>query len=224
MNTKISSASEQIDPAAIFGCASSLWEACQKHISHHHLDLSECYNGMDELMRVVMRIANQFETWSCRHINFKELSDVWPYLLQDKFGEACLDAMSPTGLASFNDSDCLRVAMRLHLPIIQDGKLPVPCDVIANNPTPNSQFRKFRIQTVRHENEEDGDIKPYTMDDEPFDENFGEPYFGLYGVYEDGMLEHIADRKTYSEALSLAKKLAPEIDFPDSRAISGRAA
>jgi len=170
---------------------------------------------MDELMRVVMRIANQFETWSCHHVDFKEISDVWPYLLEDKFGEACIDVMSPTGLNAFDDSDCFWVAMRLGLPIIRDGKLPVPCDVIADNPMANSPFRKFRIQTVRNENE-DGDVVPYTMDSEPFDENFGEPYFGLYGVFEDGILEHIADRKTYSEAVSLAKKLVPEINFPES--------
>lgn len=169
---------------------------------------------MDELMRVVMRIANRFETWSCQHIDFDEMDAVWPYLLEDKFGEACLDAMSPINLAAFNDLDCLRVAMRLHLPIIQDGNLLVPCDVIADNPMPNSPFRKFRIQTVRNENEEDGGVVPYTMDDEPVHENFGEPYFGIYGVYEDGIVEHIADRKTYSEALSLIKKLVPEIDLP----------
>lgn len=217
MNTETSSASEQIDPAAVFAAASSLWNGCQKFINHKQLNLSECYNGMDELMRIVMRIANQFETWSCDHIDFNEMDAVWPYLLEDKFGQACLDAMSPTGLVAFDNSDCLRVAMRLHLPIIQDGKLPIPCDIIADNPMSNSSFRKFRIQTVRNENEEDGDVMPYTMDDEPFDENFGEPYFGIYGVYEDVTLEHIADRKTYSEALSLIKKLVPQIDFPASR-------
>ncbi|HTR40175.1 MAG TPA: hypothetical protein VMH87_00985, partial [Pseudomonadales bacterium] len=181
MNTETSSAPEQIDPAAIFACASSLWQSCDK--TSGGVNLSDHYGGMDELMRVCMRIANRFEAWSCHHIDFDEVDTVWPYLLEDKFGDACLDAMLPTGLESFDDSDCLRVAMRLHLPIIRDGKLPLPYDVVMDNPTPNSPFRKFRIQTVRDENEEDGFTEPYTMDDEPFDENFGEPYFGIYGVY-----------------------------------------
>jgi hypothetical protein len=215
MNTETSSASEEIDPAVVFACASSLWEICQKSAKEQRINLSEWYDGMVGLMRVVMRIGNQFEAWSCRHINFNEMDEVWPYFLGDKFGEACLDAMSLMNLAAFNDLDCLRVAMRLHLPIKRDGKLPVPCDLVADNPMPNSPFRKFRIQTVRNENEEDGGIVPYTMDDEPIDENYGEPYFGIYGVYEDGILEHIADRKTYSKALSLIKKLAPGIDFPE---------
>lgn len=214
MNTEISSASEQIDPAAVFACASSLWEACQKCANDDRINLSECYNGMDQLMRVVMRIANQFEAWSCSHVKFAEISDVWPYFLENKFGKACLDAMLPTGLESFNDSDCLRVAMCLRLPIILDDKLPIPFDAIATNPVPNSPFQKFIIQSVRNAND-DNDVMAYTIDDEPFDDNFGEPYFGLYGVCEDGLLEHIADRKTYAEALALAKKLAPGIDFPE---------
>jgi len=213
MNTETPSASEQIDPAAVFACASSLWEASQKSAAQSRLNLSECYNGMDELMRVCMRIANQFEAWSCQHIEFEKFDSVWPYLLGDEFGEACLDAMSPMCLASFGDADCLRVAMRLHLRIKQDGKLPVPCDVGALNPMANSPFKKFRIQTVRNTNE-DNDAVPYTIDDEPFDDEFGELYFGLYGVFEDGTVEHIADRKTYAEALSLIEKLVPGIDFP----------
>jgi hypothetical protein len=35
----------------------------------------------------------------------------------------------------------------------------------------------------------------------------------LSGVNEDGTVEHIADRRTYSEILSLAKKLAPKVEF-----------
>jgi len=63
---------------------------------------------------------------------------------------------------------------------------------------------------------EDGDATPYTLDDEPFDGDFGSPYFGLYGVDGDGRLEHIADRGTYSEALRLAQKIAPGVTFPSA--------
>ena len=77
-----------------------------------------------------------------------------------------------------------------------------------------SEFRSFRIQTVRDNLEED-ECCPFTIDDEPFDPEFGAPYFALYGVLKDEFLEHIADRKTYSAALHLAKQLAPGIAFPD---------
>ncbi len=201
----------QPDPAAVFAMASSLWSACHERARCEELNLSEAYNGIDELMRVVMRIANQFEAWACAHVNFDETTDVWPYLLEDKFGATCIDAVGLTALASFGDRDCLRVAMRLQLPVILDDQLPVPVDVSAPNPEPNSPFRMYRIQTVR--DSDDGDVVVYNFGSEPFDDEFSEPFFGLYGIYEDGIVEHIADRDTYLEALSLAKKIAPGIEF-----------
>jgi len=169
---------------------------------------------MDQFMREVMRVAAQFEAWACSHVDFDQLTDVWPYLLEDKFGDTCLATILPDALAAFDDSDCLRVAMRLGLPIILDETVPVPIDLRASNPVPGSTFREFRIQTVR--NSTDGeDAVPYVPDDESFDEEFGPPYFGLYGIDQGGTIEHIADRRTYREVLSLARKLAPEIAFPD---------
>jgi hypothetical protein len=205
---------ESPDPAGVFASALSLWQECQKQaISDKNINFSASYNGFDEFMREIMRVANQFETWACAHVNFNEISDVWPYLLQDKFGEQCLSAILPTSLATFDESDCLRVAMRMRLPILHDEKLPLPVDLNAPNPVAGSQFKKFRIQSVRNHIDGD-DVSPYTWDDEPFDENFDVPYFALYGVSDDGLLEHIADRKTCAEAVSLARKIAPGIDFP----------
>jgi hypothetical protein len=208
MTTEIESANSSADPAAIFASALSLWQVCQKHAANDaKLNLSESYNGMDQFMRELMRVANQFETWACMHVDFNETNDVWPYLLEDKFGEACLATLAPDSLGQFDDSDCLRVAMRLR----------------SSNPTPDSGFREFRIQTLRSLIE-DGDAVPFTADDEPFDDEFGHPYFGLYGVDKDGLLEHIADRKTYSEAVRLAEKLAPGVAFPNSPAFISRPA
>lgn len=204
----------QLDPAAVFACALSLWQACHKHAADNPtLNLSDCYNGMDEFMRVVMRIGNRFEAWACSHVDFNQLNDVWPYLVEDKFGDACLAVLLPTALAEFNDSDCLRVAMYLRLPVTVDDKLPIPIDVCAHNPVPGSLFRAFRIQTVRNSLEKN-EVIPFVADDEPFDEEFGDPYFALYGVAEDGKLEHIADRRTYAETLNLAQRLAPGVLFP----------
>jgi hypothetical protein len=215
MNTETNSATFQPDPAAIFACALSLWQAGQKLAEVEKLNLSECFNGTDQFMREIMRIANQYEAWSCLHINFSELEDVWSYLLQDKFGETCLASIDPIALDSFDESDCLRVALRLQLPIIFDDKLPIPVDVSALNPVTSSPFKKFRIQTVR-DSIENEDSSPYVMGDDPFDGDFESPYFSLYGVGEDGLLELIADRSSYSEAVKLARKLAPGIDFPDA--------
>jgi hypothetical protein len=226
MNTKTKlpanqPSNETPDPAAVFAAAQSLWAACQKQARHDStLNFSEHYHGMDEFMRVVMRVANRFERWSCRNLNFAELDQPWPYLLQDRFGEACLQVVAPAELTAFTDNDCLRIAIKLCLPVRLDLGLPVPVDISASNPLRSlrsfvaneSAFCEFRIQTVREELA-DHDCAPFTAADDPFDPDFGPPYYGLYGVGEDGLPEHIADRQTYAEALALAQKLAPGIIF-----------
>jgi hypothetical protein len=202
------------DPAAVFATATSLWQACHKlAVADQLVDLSESYSGKDGLMREVMRIGSQFEAWACSHIAFEELDDVWPYLLEDRFGAACLSVIVPTALAQFDESDCLCVAMRLGLPVRLSEGLRIPIDLHAPNPVTESSFFQFRIQTVRCMIEDD-DTVPFTASDDPFDEEFGPPFFSLSGADRDGRLEHIADRRTYSEALSLAQKLAPGVAFP----------
>ena len=103
----------------------------------------------------------------------------------------------------------------MRLPIRYDGRLPLPVDLTALNPLANSPFKKFRIQTMRN-HVEDEDASPYTADDEPFDGNYSAPYFALYGIGDDGLLEHIADRATYEDALDLARKFAPGVNFSKS--------
>ena len=112
------------DPAAVFACAFSLWRELHRCATREpRLDLSEAYNGIDQLMREVMRIGTLFERWACAHVRFEDVTDVWPYLLQDQFAQACLAAMFPTALAEFNEQDCLRVALYLRLPLIGDRQL-----------------------------------------------------------------------------------------------------
>ena len=183
--------------------------------ANERLNLSECYNGGDEFMRVVMRTANRFEKWASLHINFGKINDVWPYMMEDKFGAACVSVMGAESLTHFDDSDCLRVALHLRLPVNVSDGLPVPVDVSAENPVSGSVFRAFRILTVRRFGE-DADCEPFTLDDDPFDEEFSPPFFGVYGVGEDGLREHIADRHTYAQAVSLVCNLIPGIKFPDT--------
>ena len=76
------------DTAAEFAAALSLWRACESLAETNLINLSECYHGIDQLMREVMRIAHLFERWASAHVEFAELSKVWPYLLEDQFGNA----------------------------------------------------------------------------------------------------------------------------------------
>lgn len=204
------------DPAAILGAAVSLKNACELSAAHDPgINLSECYNGGDEFMRQVMRVATLFETWCCEHVDYSQFPDVWPYLLEDKFGNACLEVMFVTGLAEFDQMACLRVAAQLRLPVKVIAGLAVPVDLAADNPNGASPFRRFQIRTVRLHNE-DSFISQYTPDDDPDDEEFGAIFFGLYGLDADGFAEHIADRNNYAAAYALAARLAPGILFPES--------
>lgn len=54
-----------------------------------------------------------FESWSCRHVDFSQLTEVWPYLLHERFGQECFAIVPPQDLADFNDHDCSRIARRL---------------------------------------------------------------------------------------------------------------
>jgi hypothetical protein len=203
----------QVDSAAVFACAFSLWEACLKSAEvDSTLNLSACYNGIDQLMREVLRIGNEFESWACHHVSFDNFSEVWPYMLADKFGPSCIEVLSPGTLANFNEKDCLRIALHLRLPVKLSHEFPVPIDIRVNSPLPGNGFREFRIQTVRDCG--DGHVAPFSIYDDPFDDEFGPLYFGIYGVDEEGELEHIADRKNYLDAVELLQKLVPGIEFP----------
>lgn len=203
------------DPAAIFACAKSLHDACVQLAEEvPGLDLSEAYHGMDSFMREVMRVGEEFEKWACRHVVFDELDEVWPYLLEDRFGTVCLEIMEADALAGFDANDCLRVAFKLRLPMRVDGSLPLPLCVEASNPVAGAEFHRLRIQTVRREWDEEGGVATFTEDDDPFDENNSTPVCAIYGVAEGG-LECLAERKTYAEARALLAKLLPGIGFPE---------
>jgi hypothetical protein len=204
------------DPAAVFAAATALWQACHGAAkADRDFYLGASYNGVDELMRVVMRIGARFEAWACRHIDFGELAEVWPYHVEECFGRACLAVVKPTSLAEFDDRDCLRVALRLRLPVKVGAGLPVPVDVTAVNPRPGASAQSLRIRTMRRR-VDGGQCEPFTPDDDPFDEKFGEPYFALFGAGGTGPAEHIADRRSYAGAVRQARRLEPGVGFPDA--------
>ena len=70
---------------------------------------------MDGFMREIMCVATQFEAWACKHVNFDELTDVWPYMLEARFGKECLSILLAENLADFDEHDCRRVAARFRL-------------------------------------------------------------------------------------------------------------
>jgi hypothetical protein len=213
---------DSTDPAAVFACASSLYNACTKAAAGDpSMNLSEAYHGGDQFMREVMRVGELFESWACKHVDFDALNDVWPYLLEGRFGEACLEFMDAGAFAGFTEEDCLRVAFRLRLPISVDGGVPVPVFLEREHPNSTAAFRFIRIRTVWDALDESG-VESFNWEDDPFDEEYSSPYFGIYGVDEDGTVEHIADRDRYSAARELIEMLVPGIGFPERAVGEGR--
>ena len=205
----------QADPAAILGCALSLYAAC-KHTdsSDPSLNLSDEYQGFDQLMRVIMEIAHEFEEWALTHVSFDDLTDVWPYLLEDRFGEACLEVFSPRSLTSFKPPVCFKIAAILNLHVHFSPRYPVPLNLYARNPIPKSGFEAFQIRTNLKKLDTDAVI-PFEFMNEYFDNQSSSIFFALYGICSDGPVEHIADRDVYSDALNLVRAIAPGIDFPE---------
>jgi len=109
---------ENPDPAAVFAIALSLWQEGHKQAAANpSIDLSDAYSGIDGLMREVMRIGTHFEQWSCLHVDFDQLTEPWPYMLQDRFGKECLSILLAEHLTEFDDHDCRRIAARLRLSV-----------------------------------------------------------------------------------------------------------
>lgn len=203
---------EEVDPAAVFAIDTSLRRACEERLKYDPaLNLGETCNGWDQFTREFMRVAIVFEEWACLHVAFDHLEDTWSYSLEKCFGEACLAVMDARALASFGADDCLRVAFRLRLPVWENSELPIPVNVHVSNTVAGSAFKAFRIQTARNLLAEP-QVVPFTESDDPFDENLGERHFAVYGIGEDGLLEHITDRSSFGLARELVLKLVPGAD------------
>jgi hypothetical protein len=204
---------DSLDPAAVFACAISLRDACVQAAKLEKLNLSEAFHGVDQFYREVMRIAALFEEWACAHVAFDEMCDVWPYLLEDKFGAVCLQRMSVGDLGGFDADDCPDVAMKLLLPLHYQDAPRLPLDVTAPNPVPSSAFTHWRIQTIRCLSGGDS-FEPMLYGDDPFDPEYEPSILALYGVNAEGLVEHIKDFECYADAVAFVCKIAPGADFP----------
>jgi hypothetical protein len=202
------------DPAAIFCCALSLRDAAIERSCASGLSLSDVYGGMDGFMREIMRVATLFETWATQYVAFDHLVEVWPYLMEERFGDACVQVANTWALESFDEMDCLLLAQHLQLPLYYDDVLVIPLEVCARNTVVDSGFVEFAIQTVRIHHM-DAEVVPFICGDAPWDEDYDLPRLALCGITAEGQREQIADFSTYRDAVDLVTKLAPGIVFPE---------
>ncbi len=84
------------DPAGEFAAAKSLYA----HIlaSHSVEEITDNHESQENVMRSVMTLAQAFEAWACRYVDFDRMQDRWPYLLEDRFGEAVFQVWDGSGI------------------------------------------------------------------------------------------------------------------------------
>jgi hypothetical protein len=110
------------DSAGVFAAALSLWSIVAKDVKPYS-EFAEAVGGCDNLMRITIDIATAWEAWACDHINFDETEDVWPYMIQDKFGSAfektrsLLDVFTTYKNSQDLNTTFHRIAARLELPM-----------------------------------------------------------------------------------------------------------
>ena len=106
------------DPAAILGAACSLKRVWIDDVDlETRLHLSKRLPGLDSVMREIMGIANRFEEWACRNVDFEEFDEVWPYFLEAEFGEACLKVIDLDRPLQFGTPECAAIARELRLAV-----------------------------------------------------------------------------------------------------------
>lgn len=114
------------DPAAVLAICLGLVKECREEDAV--VDLSATFNGGDEFLRQVVRVATMFENWACAHVHFDALDTNWVYLLETRFAREFLMAFSVQHIMEFSSADCLVMARFLGLPVIYDATCPVPFD------------------------------------------------------------------------------------------------
>lgn len=112
------------DPAAVMGMVISL--DARASASDFKGNVSEAYKGADNFMRSCMAAAEFFEAWADEHVDFECLDEVWPYLLQEKFGEAAHSELGLLALESIDAPACERIARKLGLDLKQSTKESQP--------------------------------------------------------------------------------------------------
>lgn len=112
-DTKPTTVQNRVDPAAVYAMASSILEATGDDPS-----VSEIHGGFDQAMREAMEIATEFEAWATDHVDFDRLTDVWPYMLEEKAGAACQRIKGTARISSLTGCE-LAIAKELELPLIE---------------------------------------------------------------------------------------------------------
>lgn len=107
----------QADPAAEFGAAKSLYCHILAQVTYAEQIIQELECN-EFIMRGAMLVGRAFEAWACRHVDFDELDDVWPYILEDRFGVAFYEVWGRKGTLESVIGREAEIAKILGLPLL----------------------------------------------------------------------------------------------------------
>lgn len=96
----------------------------------------------------IIRVATLFETLATLHVSFDHLREVWPYVMEDHFGDACKAVPDVATLAGLDESDCLRISQQLKLPLFYEDRLSLPLQITAPNSVTGSAFTQAKRSEV----------------------------------------------------------------------------
>lgn len=126
--------SHKPDPAGEFAAARSLYE----HIlnSHSVEEITDSHEGQDNVMRRVMTLARAFELWACQHVDFVQLRDPWPYVLDEGFGAAVFEVWDASSLYLVDHliGHELEIAKVLNLPLLDPPRDPFTKPTVTQQP------------------------------------------------------------------------------------------
>jgi hypothetical protein len=109
--------SQKPDPAAEFAAAMSLYS----HILAQVADAEQIVEELEcneYIMRGAMLVARAFEAWACGNVDFEEFDDVWPYILEDRFGVAFYEVWGRKGTLESVIGREAEIAKILSLPLL----------------------------------------------------------------------------------------------------------
>jgi hypothetical protein len=91
------------DQAAVLALAMSLYTA---GVALNKIGepgrVGNVYSGFDQYMRECMRLATEFETWCCEHVDFDNYTSMWVYDL-DNFADTLTDLFTPAILLKLEE-------------------------------------------------------------------------------------------------------------------------
>jgi hypothetical protein len=206
---------EAPDAAAEFAIAKGLYDYFANKQSY---DISEIYNGADEFMRRCAHLGRLFEAWSCDHVDFNAMQDVWPYYLEDHVGPAVESMFWEQNCeipVRWGEDELLSLATKLRLPVRIQNTPNCSMNVEwAAAPAQQGRYQRYQVRTVRHS--EDGwAMEHYTVEDAQerhAADNDHPVLFALYGSLESsGEWEFICEAPSYDVLrTSMLRMLGPE--------------